>query len=137
MQNALCRTRSTFVVLHSAFCIPAIQPSSKLNLRLSSLIPHPSSLILHPSSFILHPSSFIPHPSSLIRHSARIADPMLLLALWLSLAPLQTPRQEVAVAAAGGRVYVFGGISGDEVLDSVEEYDPVANRWRFVAPLPE
>jgi len=62
---------------------------------------------------------------------------LLLLATWLSLAPLQTARQEVAVAAAGGRVYVFGGISGEEVLDSVEEYDPGANRWRFVAPLPE
>lgn len=62
---------------------------------------------------------------------------LLLLAAWLSLAPLQTARQEVAVAAANGRVYVFGGISGSEVLDSVEEYDPVADRWRFVAPLPE
>lgn len=62
---------------------------------------------------------------------------LILLAIWISLAPLQIPRQEVAVAAAAGRVYVFGGISGDDVLDSVEEYDPIANRWRFVAPMPE
>jgi len=62
---------------------------------------------------------------------------MLFLAAWLTLAPLQIPRQEVAVAAAAGRIYVFGGISDGDVLDSVEEYDPVANRWRFVAPLPE
>ena len=88
-----------------------------------------------PPTFIVHPSSFIVLPGTPLAS----CNPMLrlLLASWLSLAPLQTPRQEVAVAAAGGRVYVFGGISGQEVLDSVEEYDPAANRWRFVAPLPE
>lgn len=61
----------------------------------------------------------------------------LLLATWLTRAPLHEARQEVAVAAAGGRVYVFGGIAGNTVIDSVEEYDPAADRWRFVAPLPE
>lgn len=60
-----------------------------------------------------------------------------LLATWVSLAPLHEARQEVAVAAAQGRVYVFGGIAGNTVLGSVEEYDPVADRWRFVAAMPE
>ncbi|HUP61380.1 MAG TPA: kelch repeat-containing protein [Thermoanaerobaculia bacterium] len=56
---------------------------------------------------------------------------------WLSFAPVLTPRQEVAVAAANGKVYLIGGI-GDAgvILDSVEEYDPHAGAWRFVAPLP-
>ncbi|HKO55259.1 MAG TPA: kelch repeat-containing protein [Thermoanaerobaculia bacterium] len=61
----------------------------------------------------------------------------LLLATWLSLAPLHEARQEVAVATAAGRVYVFGGIAGNTVLASVEEYDPATDRWRFVAPIPE
>ncbi len=61
----------------------------------------------------------------------------LLAGIWIELAPLQQPRQELAVAAANGKIYAIGGISGMAVLSSVEEYDPTANRWRFVAPLPE
>jgi N-acetylneuraminic acid mutarotase len=61
----------------------------------------------------------------------------ILAGVWISLAPLQTARQELAVAAANGRLYAIGGISGNSVLSSVEEYDPPTNRWRFVAPLPE
>jgi N-acetylneuraminic acid mutarotase len=58
-------------------------------------------------------------------------------AVWISLAPVLTPRQEVAVAEAGGRIYLIGGIAADHsILASVEEYDPSTNRWRFVAPLP-
>lgn len=41
------------------------------------------------------------------------------------------------MAAANGRVYAIGGISGTTVLASVEEYDPQLNQWRFAAPLPE
>ncbi len=61
---------------------------------------------------------------------------MLFLAAWISLAPVLTPRQEIAVAAANGKVYVIGGLAGETVLASVEEYDPQTDRWRFVAPLP-
>ena len=61
----------------------------------------------------------------------------LLAAIWVSLAPLQSARQELAVASASGKVYAIGGISGMSVLASVEQYDPIADRWRFVAPLPE
>lgn len=43
----------------------------------------------------------------------------------------------MAVAAVNGRMYLFGGIAGNTVLASVEEYDPIADRWRFVAPMPE
>lgn len=45
-------------------------------------------------------------------------------AAWISLAPVLTPRQEVAVAAASGKVYLIGGIASDRsILTSVEEYD--------------
>lgn len=62
----------------------------------------------------------------------------ILAGVWITLAPLQVARQELAVAAANGKVYAIGGISGGRaVLASVEEFDPQTNRWRFVAPLPE
>jgi N-acetylneuraminic acid mutarotase len=61
----------------------------------------------------------------------------LMLAVWLPLAPIQIARQEVAVAEAGGRVYVIGGIGNGTTLSSVEEYDPLTDTWRFVAPLPQ
>ena len=57
------------------------------------------------------------------------------LAIWLVLAPVITPRQEVSVAAANGKLYLIGGLAGDVVLSSVEEFS--AGRWRFVAPIPE
>jgi N-acetylneuraminic acid mutarotase len=56
---------------------------------------------------------------------------------WIELAPVLIPRQEVAVASANGKLYLIGGISGSEILTSVEEYDPSTGLWRFVAPLPE
>lgn len=46
-------------------------------------------------------------------------------------------RQEVAVGAVGGRIYVIGGFgSTGEPLDTVEVYDPPTNEWRNVTPLP-
>jgi N-acetylneuraminic acid mutarotase len=46
-------------------------------------------------------------------------------------------RQESAVAAVGGLVYVIGGFSSTaEPLDTVEAYDPANDEWRTVAPLP-
>jgi N-acetylneuraminic acid mutarotase len=56
---------------------------------------------------------------------------------WAVLAPLPTPRQEVAVAALDGRVVVIGGFgSGMEPMATVEAYDPAANAWSTLAPLP-
>lgn len=56
---------------------------------------------------------------------------------WLVLAPMPTARQEVAVAALGGRVYVIGGFGpGAEPSDLVEMYDPATNRWAARAKFP-
>ncbi len=47
------------------------------------------------------------------------------------------PRQEVAVAALEGQIYVIGGFRGDaSVADTVEVYDPNTDSWSFAAPLP-
>ncbi|HEY1100441.1 MAG TPA: hypothetical protein VGF99_15990 [Myxococcota bacterium] len=48
-------------------------------------------------------------------------------AIWTSLAPLPTPRQEHAVVAYGGDVVVIGGFDDDTTVDSVEAYDVVAD----------
>ncbi|WP_033289141.1 Kelch repeat-containing protein [Amycolatopsis jejuensis] len=61
---------------------------------------------------------------------------------WQTLAPIAGgPRQEHAVAEAGGRVYVAGGVhfTADGRLTTtnrVEVYDPRRNSWSEVAPLP-
>ncbi len=47
------------------------------------------------------------------------------------------PRQETAVVALGGRVYVLGGFDGqNRVVDTVEVYDPARDRWEARRPLP-
>src|SRR5262249_35475346 len=57
---------------------------------------------------------------------------------WASLAPLPTPRQEVAAAALRGQVWVIGGFSTTgEPLSTVESFDPQSNTWTARAPLPE
>ncbi|MGH7346251.1 MAG: kelch repeat-containing protein, partial [Candidatus Rokuibacteriota bacterium] len=56
---------------------------------------------------------------------------------WVSLAPMPTPRQEVAVAELNGRVFVIGGFGpGSEAVATVEVYDPASDRWETRTPLP-
>jgi len=50
---------------------------------------------------------------------------------------MPTARQEVAVVALDGRVFVIGGFGpGAEPVPFVEAYDPATNTWEPVAPLP-
>jgi hypothetical protein len=56
---------------------------------------------------------------------------------WHYLASLPHARGEVAVAEAGGKIYVLGGYADgfvDQPLN--EEYDPNKNAWRGRAPMP-
>lgn len=57
---------------------------------------------------------------------------------WSLRAPLpEGPRQEVAVAALAGEVYVLGGFDNfGTVQPDVTAYDPASDSWRAVAPLP-
>jgi N-acetylneuraminic acid mutarotase len=56
---------------------------------------------------------------------------------WSTLAPLSIPRQEVAVAAVGGFVYVIGGFDSTAAIrNTVERYDPASDSWTTVASLP-
>jgi N-acetylneuraminic acid mutarotase len=56
---------------------------------------------------------------------------------WTALAPMPSARQEVAVAAFNGYVFVVGGFgAGAEPVATVEFYDPARNRWAPRAALP-
>ena len=56
---------------------------------------------------------------------------------WTQLTPMPTARQEVAVAAHGGRVWVIGGFGGSaEPVATVEMYDPALDIWETRPPLP-
>lgn len=60
------------------------------------------------------------------------------LGTWASLTPLaRGPRQETAVVALGGEVYVLGGFNAArQIVATVEAYDPARDGWRDVADLP-
>jgi N-acetylneuraminic acid mutarotase/fibronectin type 3 domain-containing protein len=55
---------------------------------------------------------------------------------WSSLAPLIPGRAEIGVTAARGKVYVIGGVSGSTLLNTVSVFDPAANAWADIAPVP-
>jgi N-acetylneuraminic acid mutarotase len=56
---------------------------------------------------------------------------------WETLAPIDVgPLQENAVVALAGEVFVIGGYDEAVIVDRVEAYDPNADTWRSVAPLP-
>jgi uncharacterized repeat protein (TIGR01451 family) len=56
---------------------------------------------------------------------------------WSLVAPLPIPYVGMAVAAAGGKLYAFGGVDDDGLeSDRSWEYDPAADRWQPRAPMP-
>src|SRR5215470_13616596 len=62
---------------------------------------------------------------------------------WLTLSPFPVPSEEVLGAAANGKMYVFAGFklpeSGPAAWDPIDnawEYDPAADTWKALAPLP-
>jgi len=56
---------------------------------------------------------------------------------WETLAPMPTPRTEVAAAASGGTIVVVGGFDADgDTVDTVELYDVDADEWSAGPPLP-
>jgi N-acetylneuraminic acid mutarotase len=61
---------------------------------------------------------------------------------WRRVAPMPTARGNPAAAAAGGRIYAIGGfvpVAGKDEstpVGAVEAYEPAADTWAKVAPLP-
>jgi hypothetical protein len=56
-----------------------------------------------------------------------------------SVMPGPSPREHLAAAAAGGRLYVLAGRLGgvDSNLTTFEAYDPATGRWETLPPIPE
>ena len=58
---------------------------------------------------------------------------------WSTKKPVPFPGDHMAAAAAGGKIYVFGGQAEGGVkqpLNTAWEYDPAADNWRPLAPMP-
>src|SRR5262245_32084315 len=47
------------------------------------------------------------------------------------------PRNEVALAAVGDKVFVVGGHVGGNAVPQVDEYDPATETWKTRAPMPK
>lgn len=50
---------------------------------------------------------------------------------------MPTPRSEVVAAALDGLIYVVGGLTSEGGLNTFEAYDPAANTWFVLPPIPE
>jgi len=59
---------------------------------------------------------------------------------WSTVAPLPSPRSDLAAVAHGGKVFVFGGCTGTasapSVTNEVDMYDPNTNTWTILASMP-
>jgi len=57
---------------------------------------------------------------------------------WATGTPMPTARYSHAAAAVGGKLYAIGGLgTGDQLLDKVEEYNPVLGGiWTIKPPMP-
>jgi non-specific serine/threonine protein kinase len=57
---------------------------------------------------------------------------------WHDVAPMPTPRDHLAAAADDHYVYAVGGrvLTANKNLAAVERYDPTANSWQTLPPLP-
>jgi Kelch motif len=57
--------------------------------------------------------------------------------VWTTVASLPSARSDLAAAAIGGKIYIFGGYDGTSLLNSVMKYDPNTDTWTGgLAPLP-
>lgn len=59
---------------------------------------------------------------------------------WIERQPMRTPRAGAAATVLGGRIYVAGGEGNPDdprgVFDDLEAYDPQADAWSALAPMP-
>ena len=57
---------------------------------------------------------------------------------WERRASMQEERSWIGMASVAGKIYAIGGMTGDlgDRLASTEVYDPQANRWHYVKPMP-
>ncbi len=68
------------------------------------------------------------------RANLEVYDP--LTNVWTVKAPMPAPRNNVTAAAAGGKLYVFGGDYAGNAHTNVFAYDPVTDAWQTLLPMP-
>ena len=56
---------------------------------------------------------------------------------WESLAEIEQPREHLAAVAFDGKLWVLGGRWGEEMLNTVEVFDPVTGDWSLGPPMAE
>lgn len=76
------------------------------------------------------PSDCIIAPSAISRKYNPATDS------WSDLPDLPSPRVDIGVAAANGKIYAIGGNDGINSTDTTYEFDPLTNSWTTKAPLP-
>ena len=54
---------------------------------------------------------------------------------WYMTHALNTAGSDAAAVAYNGRIYVFGGFSGNTYTNTAEVYDPVTDTWTDIAPM--
>ena len=69
--------------------------------------------------------------------AAAVSAPFAVVGGWFSLKAMSAPRWSLGIATLGGLLYAVGGSgSNNELLSTVEAYDPVTNSWATRASLP-
>ncbi len=53
---------------------------------------------------------------------------------WVTLAPMNDPRQELAAAQLDGMIYAVAGLAGSATANEI--YDPASDHWSFGADFP-
>lgn len=65
------------------------------------------------------------HPLSLVEVYNVASDS------WKNAAPLPQPLSNYAIEVFEGKMFIFGGKSGDKIQKEIYSYDPVANSWQI------
>ncbi len=55
---------------------------------------------------------------------------------WVPKAALPAPRMDLALVSDGGSLYALGGSDNSKPIAEVDRYDPTADQWTAVAPMP-
>ena len=56
---------------------------------------------------------------------------------WLEVAPMKNARGGHSMVSSGSKLYVFGGAEGTYSTSIMEVYDPAANSWSYLSPMPD
>lgn len=88
----------------------------------------------HPSAATLDGKVYLAGGHTFGRDSARLFR--LDGSAWMELAPMHFARGGHALIAAHGRLYAVGGNTSRGNVPAIESYDPAANAWTVLPPLP-